>query len=155
MTGFHDMQRATFSSAGSALFGVADWLATSRDAVAAHGLTFESRLLANERLHLSVAYVRSSGEGMYRTTRSLAETPGSASVFPALVSGQRSVDITARYRYSDRVTLALRYYLERYRSADWAFDGVAVDTIRNVLTTGRAMPHYSNRVVGFLVEARL
>ncbi len=155
VTGFHDGQRATFSSAGSALFGVADWWSTSRDAVAAHGLTFESRLLANDRLHLSVAYIRSSGEGMYRTIHSSSEMPGRTSVFPALVSGQRSIDLTARYRYSDRVTLALRYYGERYRSADWAFDGVAVDTIRNVLTTGRTMPRYSNRVVGLVVEARL
>ena len=92
---------------------------------------------------------------MYRTIRSSTEMPGRTSVFPALVSGQRSVDLTARYRYSDRVTLALRYYGERYRSADWAFDGVAVDTIRNVLTTGRTMPRYSNRVVGLVVEARL
>ncbi|MDE0006831.1 MAG: MtrB/PioB family outer membrane beta-barrel protein, partial [Gammaproteobacteria bacterium] len=155
VTGFHDGQRATISSAGSALFGVADWWSTSRDAVAAHGLTFESRLLANERLHLSVAYVRSSGEGMYQTIRSLAEMPERASVFPALVSGQWSLDITARYRCSDRVTLALRYYGERYRSADWAFDGVAVDTIRNVVTTGRTMPRYSNQMVGLLVEAQL
>jgi len=154
VTGFYDGQRATFSSAGSAMFGVADWWSASRDAVAAHGLTFESRLLANDRLHLSVAYVRSSGEGMYRTTRSLAETP-EASIFPALVSDQRSVDITARYRYSDRITLALRHYGERYRSADWAFDGVAMDTIRNVLTTGRTMPRYSNRVVGLQLEMRL
>ncbi|MYE24015.1 MAG: MtrB/PioB family decaheme-associated outer membrane protein [Gammaproteobacteria bacterium] len=153
LSGFHDGQRTTFSSAGSAAFGVADWWSTSRDAVAAHGLTFESRLLANDRLHLSLAYVSSFGEGVYRTTGSLAETAG-ASIFPALVSGQRSLDITVRYRYSDRVTLALRHYGERYRSADWAFDGVAMDTIRNVLTTGRAMPRYSNRVVGLLVEAR-
>ncbi len=154
LSGFHDAQRATFSSAGSAAFDVADWWSTSRDAVAAHGLTFESRLLANDRLHLSLAYVRASGEGAYRTTTSRVEMPVGASTFPVLVSGQRSLDITVRYRYSDRVTLALRHYGERYRSADWAFDGVAMDTIRNVLTTGRAMPRYSNRVVGLLVEAR-
>lgn len=155
VAGFHDAQRTAFTSAGSAAFGVADWWSTSRDAVAAQGLTFESRLLANDRLHVAVAYVRSSGEGMYRTTRSLAETRAEASIFPSLVSDHRSVDITVRYRYSDRVTLALRHYDERYRSADWAFDGVAMDTLRNVLTTGRTMPRYSNRVVGLLVEARL
>lgn len=154
LSGFYDGQRAAFSSAGSGAFGVADWWSTSRDVVAAHGVTLESSLLANDRLHLSFAYVRSSGEGVYRTTRSLAETPAAASIFPALVSEQSSLDITVRYRYSDRVTLALRHYGERYRSADWAFDGVAMDTIRNVLTTGRAMPRYSNRVVGLLVEAR-
>ena len=154
LSGFHDAQRTTFSSAGSAAFGAADWWSASRDAVAAHGLTLESRLLTNDRLHLSLAYVRSSGEGVYRTTRSLAEMPPSASIFPALVSAQRSLDITVRYRYSDRVTLALRHYGERYRSADWAFDGVAMDTIRNVLTTGRVMPRYSNQMVGLRVEAR-
>ena len=155
LTGFHDGQRAAFSSAGSAAFGVTDWWSTSRDAVAAHGLTFESRLLAEDRLHLSLAYVRSSGEGVYRTTRSLAETPTEASIFPALISNHRSLDIIVRYRYSDRITLALRHYRERYRSADWAFDGVTMNTIRNVLTTGRAMPRYSNRMVGLMVEARL
>ena len=120
-----------------------------------HGLTFESRLLVEDRLHLSVAYVRSSGEGVYSTTVALAETPVETPIFPALISDHRSVDITVRYRYNDRVTLALRHYSERYRSADWAFDGVAMDTIRNVLTTGRAMPRYSNRMVGLMVEARL
>ena len=155
LTGFHDGQRTAFSSAGSAAFGVPDWWSTSRDAVAAHGLTFESRLIAEDRLHLSVAYVRSSGEGAYRTTVALAETPAETPIFPALISHHRSLDIMVRYRYSDRVTLALRHYGERYRSADWAFDGVAMDTIRNVLTTGRTMPRYSNRMLGLMVEARL
>ena len=154
VTGFHDGQRASFSSAGSAAFGGADWWSTSRDAVAAHGVTFESRLLAGDRLHLRVVYARSAGKGVYTTTGMFAEAATGASAFPDLVSDHRSVDVTVRYRYSDRVTLALRHYGERYRSADWAFDGVAMDTIRNVLTTGRTMPRYSNRLVGLMLEAR-
>lgn len=152
-SGFYNAHRSSSSAAGSVAFDVADWWTTTRDATHAHGLTLESHLLASGRLHLSIAFVRSAGEGIYRTWRD--HGTASESAFPALISNHRSLDITLRYRWNDRFIVALRHYAERYRAADWAHDGVAHDTIRNVLTTGRTMPRYSNHFTGVSVETRL
>ncbi len=155
VSGFYDAQRSASSTAGSVAFDVADWWTAARDVANGHGLTFESRLLPSQRLHLSLAFVRSAGEGSYRTAwQEVAGTP-TEPAFPALISNHRSLDLTLRYRWSDRFTLALRHYAERYRAADWAHDGVAHDTIRNVLTTERAMPRYSNHFTGVSVERSL
>ena len=153
LSGFYDAHRSSSTAAGSVAFDVADWWTTTRDATKAHGLTFESGLLASERLHVSLALVRSAGEGIYRTWQELDAAAESA--FPALVSNHRSLDITLRYRWNDSYTFALRHYTERYRAADWAHDGVSHHTIRNVLTTARAMPRYSNHFTGVSVETRL
>ena len=154
LSGFYDAHRSSSTAAGSVAFDVADWWTTTRDAANAHGLTFDSHLLASERLHLSLAFVRSAGEGIYRTWTELSQMEAD-SAFPPLISNHRSLDITLRYRWNARFTVALRHYTERYRAADWAHDGVAHDTIRNVLTTGRAMPRYSNHFTGVSVETRL
>ena len=154
LSGFYDAHRSASTAAGSVAFDVADWWTTTRDAANAHGLTFESHLLASERLHLSLAFVRSAGKGIYRTWTELSRT-AAESAFPPLISNHRSLDITLRYRWNARFTVVLRHYSERYRAADWAHDGVAHDTIRNVLTTGRAMPRYANHFTGVSVETSL
>jgi hypothetical protein len=44
------------------------------------------------------------------------------------------------------------YLVEDLKSEDWAIDGVAPNTLNNVLGLGEAAPHYRNHLVGFAVR---
>ena len=75
--------------------------------------------------------------------------------FPTLGSEHLSLDVRARYRWKERVTLTARYYHEDYGSTDWAIDGVGQAAARNLISFGRRSPDYSNGLVSFSVETRL
>ena len=66
-----------------------------------------------------------------------------------------ALDIRARYRWKERVSLTARYYHEDYGSADWALDGVGQAAARNLISFGRTSPDYSNGLVSVSVETRL
>jgi hypothetical protein len=46
-----------------------------------------------------------------------------------------------------RLSLHLAYWYERFRSRNWALDGVAPATIPNVLSLARGAPAYSLNVI--------
>ena len=71
------------------------------------------------------------------------------------MSDHRSTNVSARYRLRDDLALRLDWYHERYASADWAQDGIAADTIGNVLTSGLVSPAYRGEALILAVEARL
>ena len=101
-------------------------------------MRLEKNGLLENRLDLAFNYLYSDGAGDYVTSFENETSP-----FPRLISQHRSVDLKAKYRASAKLAVELRLYQERYRSADWALDGVAVNTIRNLITMGRVSPNYS------------
>ena len=150
LSAFRAVRETNAWTAGSSVFGPADWWYGTRDAVDTDGLTLELRDFLRDGLSLSVTYSRSKGRGRYRT-----ESAGVASGFPDLLSGHRAVDVRARLPMTRRTALVVRYYREDYGAADWAVDGLGLSAARNVLSFGRDMPDYGNGLFGVSVETRL
>ena len=71
-----------------------------------------------------------------------------------LASSHRGAEARLRYEFRSGVAVNARVYEEAYRAADWAIDGVAPDSIRNVLALGRSSPRYRNRLVAVSVERK-
>ena len=150
LSGFHTVRQAGARTAGSSAFALADWWYGTEDAVDTTGLAMDLRGVATERLDLSITYTHSRGLGRYDTERE-----GVSDAFPTLLSDHLALDIRARYRWKERVTLTARYYHEDYGSTDWALDGVGQAAARNLISFGRTSPDYSNGLVSFSVETRL
>lgn len=147
---FRAVRKTDARTAGSSVFGPADWWYGTRDTVDTDGLTLELRNLLRDGLSLTVTCSRSKGRGRYGT-----ESAGVETGFPDLVSEHRAVDVRTRLRMTRRTVLVLRYYLEDYGAADWAIDGPGLSAARNVLSFGRAMPDYANGLFSVSVETRL
>ena len=150
LAAFRAVRETDASTAGSSVFGPADWWYGTRDAVDTDGLTLELRDLLRDGLRVTVTYSRSKGRGRYGTALGDFET-----AFPDLLSEHRAVDVRARYPMTRRSVLVLRYYLEDYGAADWALDGLGLTAARNVLSFGRDLPDYGNALFSVSVETRL
>jgi len=61
-------------------------------------------------------------------------------------------NVSAEYQLRENIAVRLSYLLEDLKTGDWAIDGVAPNTIANVLGLGEDSPHYRNHLVGFAVR---
>ena len=150
LSGFLGEQIRKSKTGGSTAFPTRDWHYDTNDTVTTAGARFRANGLLHGAINLTVDYAYSNGVGDYATT-----LEDGRSSFPSLISRHQSVDSRLRYAWRPRTTVVLRYYFERYRSADWAIDGIGRDGIRNVLTFGRSSPGYSNHLISLSIEARL
>ena len=150
LSGFVGEQTRSSKTAGSAAFPTRHWRYDTDDTVTTAGARFRADRFLHRSIELTVDYAYSNGVGDYATT-----LEDERSSFPSLVSRHQSLDGRLRYAWRPRTTVVLRYYFERYRSADWAIDGIGRDGIRNVLTFGRSSPGYSNHLISLSIEARL
>ena len=150
LSGFYGVQTRDSMTAGSVAIPTRDWFYDIEDKVTTAGARFRASGFPHPAVDLTVDYAYSNGVGDYATT-----FEAGLSRFPNLISRHRSVDVRLRYAWRARTTLVLRYYYERFRAADWAIDGIEQDSIRNVLTFGRASPRYGNHLIALTVEATL
>ena len=149
-TAFYDVQRNSAETAGSSLFAAPNWRYDTKDVVASAGMRVAAEGTLHHAVDLWLEYAYSNGLGRYATTLDSASTS-----FPALVSRHESLNAQLRYRLRRGWAITARVYVERYHGADWAIDGVAQNSIRNVLTFGLASPRYSNRLLALGVEKAL
>lgn len=57
-------------------------------------------------------------------------------------------DLFGRYQLEKDISVNVKYIYERYRSTDWAVDGVASNTLASVIGTNQTAPNYSVHAVG-------
>ena len=150
LSGFYGVQTRESKTAGSVSFPTRDWLYDTEDTITTAGARLKLNGFLHHALDLTLDYAHSNGVGDYATT-----FEDRRSSFPSQISRHRSVDAHLRYDWRPRTALILRYRFERYRAADWAIDGLAQDSIRNVLTFGRSSPRYSNHLIALSLEAKL
>ena len=150
LSGFYGAQIRESKTAGSVPFPTRDWHYDTEDTVTTAGVRLKLNGLLHHALDLTVDYAHSNGVGDYATS-----FEDRRSSFPSLISRHRSADARLRYAWRPRTALVMRYRFERYRAADWAIDGLAPDSIRNVLTFGRSSPRYSNHLIALSLEAKL
>jgi len=143
ISAFYGWERIDSTLASSAAFGVPDWRATQKDTIDTVGITLEVTDLGRDGLDAGIDYAYSSGTG-----RITMQTGAPTAALPDLESRLHSVNLFGRYRINDRLSLRVDYIYEDFRSKDFAKDGVAPDTIPNVLTLGDESPDYSNHFIG-------
>ena len=147
---FYDVQRNSAETAGSSVFAAPNWHYDTSDVVKSAGMRVAAEGTLHHAVDLWLEYAYSNGLGRYATTLESAQTS-----FPALVSRHESLNAQLRYRLRRGWAITARVYAERYRGADWAVDGIAQNSIRNVLTFGLTSPRYSNRLLALGVEKAL
>ena len=79
-------------------------------------------------------------------------TLGSAGLrdeFPSLDTRTSTARLNVTYALSQKIQLTGGYWYQRYRSDDWALDGVQPDTVGNLLTWGGRSPDYDVNLVSF------
>ena len=143
-------QKARSRTAGSLAFALPDWTYRSRDSVDYLQATLAVPQLFRENFSLIFSYNYSHGSGNYSTFFA-----SERSAFPALISQLQSLELQGRYLWRKRTKLIARVAYENYRSADWAADNLAQDSLRNVLTFGNTSPQHNSLVVGLSVAYSL
>lgn len=88
-------------------------------------------------VRLSLTHSRATGEIAVTTGDALTDAP-----LPDLSTELNTASLEARLQLSARSSLRLGVEHERYRSRDFALDGVAPDAVATVLLLGEASPRY-------------
>ena len=151
--GFHSYQKLDSEQAGQSV-GTAtrlidaanparNWWADHRDRIETSGLGF-NYALPGKKLQFGVDYLHSRSEGDILV---LAGSALSTAPLPQLTTRLNSYGLSTSYRMRNDLRLKLRYWLEDYRSSDWALDGVRVNQLANVLLLGEDSPDYWVSVV--------
>ncbi|WP_455197487.1 MtrB/PioB family decaheme-associated outer membrane protein [Kaarinaea lacus] len=86
------------------------------------------------KLGFDYAYADSEGDISFPT----GQTP-----YPTLTSTRHTFKITGDYNLNERSILNVTYRYEDYSESNWAIDGVAPNTISNVLSMGEVSPDYT------------
>ena len=126
------------------------WFANHRDRINSSGLGF-TRSLYSGRVDLGVDYLHSkSRSGIdFAVGSALLTKP-----LPRDISQLDSFNIHATYKLRESFSLRMSYWYERYRSTDWAVDGIEANTLANVILLGENSPNYRENVVSLSVLYR-
>ena len=149
--------QAGFSFRGGAnrLIDIADperfWTVDHRDRVDTLGAGLQ-RYLLDRRLKLRLDWVHAQARARQRASTGTALT---AEPLPTVSNRLDSIMLRASYRLSDPLSLHLRYWFERFRSDDWAFDGVGPDQLANIILPGETADNYRVHVVSLSLRYRL
>ncbi len=142
---YANQERIRSMQAGSQAFGAADWTASNDDTVTAAGLGMKHQLIV-DKLDVGADYSVSRARG------EITVTSGVATPFPDLTTRLNTVKLYANYAWKKNISLHGAYWYERFRADDWSLDGVAPNTIANVLTLGETPPSYHASVVTFFMR---
>ncbi|MGP1680016.1 MAG: MtrB/PioB family decaheme-associated outer membrane protein [Burkholderiales bacterium] len=138
---FANRQEIKSNQAGSQTFSVPDWSADSKDTIDTYGLGVKHAAIP-DKLDIGADY------GITRSRSEINVNTGASNpAFPHVTAKLDSLKLYATYRMKENMSLQAGYWYERYDSRDWMLDGVAPDTIPNVLTLGLQAPQYHVNVV--------
>lgn len=129
------------NQSGSQTFSTADWTGENFDTVDTAGIGVKRTVIKN-KFDIGADYNLSRSRGKVTV---ITGSPDPA--FPDLVSDLGSLKLYATYRLKEKLTLTGAYWYETYNSENWQLDGVAPDTISNVLSLGEQPPTYNVNVI--------
>ncbi len=119
-----------------------DWSATHRDRMDTIGGGVTKTVIKNTLdLGADYLYAKSKGEVDVTAGSSLATAP-----LPASITRLNSLSLYGKYAMRRDMALRARYWVEKFRSTDWAVDNVDPNTLANVITLGEDSPDYTVHV---------
>lgn len=118
------------------------WVAEHRDNIDTVGAGLKFGLIEN-RLDLGIDYLHARSDTAIDVSvgRGLASAP-----LPVDITRLQSINLHASYRLREQWSLKLRLWNERYRSTDFALDGVQANQLANVILLGEDSPDYEVNV---------
>ncbi|WP_455202813.1 MtrB/PioB family decaheme-associated outer membrane protein [Kaarinaea lacus] len=120
--------------AGSEAYDIPDWFADNDDQINVAHLGLIYHIIQNKfKLGFDYSYADSTGDISVST----------GVPYPTLTSTRNTFKIYGDYNLSERSVLHVQYRYEDYSESNWAIDGVAPDSINNVLTMGEVSPNYN------------
>jgi MtrB/PioB family decaheme-associated outer membrane protein len=138
---FANQQRIKSQQAGSQTFSTPNWTGENADTINVAGVGLKHAAIP-DKLDLGADYALSRSKSAI-TVNTGANDP----VFPALRASLTSLKLYATYRLRDNMSLNAGYWHQLYKSTNWMLDGVAPNTIPNVLTFGEESPRYNVNLV--------
>jgi MtrB/PioB family decaheme-associated outer membrane protein len=132
--------------AGSESFGAPDWRATNDDDFTTIGAGFRVKQIG-ENFDLQLDYSHSDGTSKIN----IASAAGAPDQFPDLTTDIDYLRLRLGYQRSERLGFDLSVSYQQFQADDWALQGVAPDTIPEILSLG-AMPYDEDSVwigIGF------
>ncbi len=131
---------------GSATGAVRDWTANTDDMSETYGVGLKwDAILSKFDLGADYVFNRAKGKvGLH-----------SAGDYPNLSNRLRSLKIYGRYHLKKDLDLKLSYLHANFNSDDWAIDGVAPNSIDQVLSQGQQSPDYDVDVFAVSMVYRL
>lgn len=147
--GFASRRLQDAEQSGSQGFGLPDWAAESEDTSTVLGLNGTWQAPRGFDFGFDYAYSRTAG------TIAMATGAGDTG-FPLLLSRWHDARIFGRYALRPDLSLRLDLVRDTYTARDWALDGVAPDTVPNLLGLGQSSPSGSvtAAVLGLRYEFR-
>lgn len=127
---FADREELRSDQAGSQNFALPDWLAEQEDTSSVAGIHADWH--APRSLDLGAEYTLSSTQGVIAMAAGGLDT-----AFPVLVTRWHDARVYGRYPLRPDLTVRLDLEREVYSARDWALDGVAPDTVPNLLALGQ------------------
>ena len=118
---------------GSEFFGDPDWLASNEDDFLTYGAGLRLTQLG-ENFDLQLDYVRSEGD----TDILIDSAAALPDAFPTLTNEIDYLRLKLGYLRSKRLAFDLEVSYQRFEAQDWTLEGVAPDTIQQVLSLGAA-----------------
>jgi len=120
------------------------WIANNDDTVNVVHLGVLYHIIKNKlKLGFDYTYADSEGDITFATGQT---------AYPALTSTRNTFKIYGDYTLNEKSILNVTYLYEDYSEANWAIDGVAPDTISNVLSMGEISPAYNIGVLSVSVR---
>lgn len=124
-----------------------DWFARHRDRVNTVGAGVKYTIAKNKfDIGADYIYAASKSDVDVTTGSSLSSEP-----LPTSPTRLNSVSLYGKYQLQKNMSLKAGYRFEKYRSEDWALDGVAPNQLANVITLGELSPNYRVHVITFAV----
>ena len=141
-------QTIAADQAGSQSHATPDWFAHTADRVSSGGINVQWKNVV-PKLNIGANCYAS-----YTSERIGIDAGSPLTVgFPDNTFRDLGLRLFANYTLSDKSSLRFDYWHERYRTHDWALDGVTPSTIPNVLALGIASPNFT--INQFAVSYRL
>ncbi len=109
------------------------------------------RYLLDRRLKLQLDGVHARARARQQVATGTALT---AEPLPTVSNRLDSIMLRAGYQISEPMSLHFRYWFERFRSDDWAFDGVGPDQLANIILPGETVDNYRVHVVSVSLRYR-
>jgi MtrB/PioB family decaheme-associated outer membrane protein len=120
-----------------------DWSATHRDRMDTIGGGVAKTLIKNTLdLGADYVYAKSKSEVDVTAGSSLTTAP-----LPVSITRLNSLGVYGKYKMRQDMALKARYWIEKFRSTDWAADNVDPNTLANVITLGEDSPGYTVHVL--------
>ncbi len=135
---------------GQAFDPTRDWFASHRDRVNTVGAGAKHTITKN-KFDIGADYVYAGSKSDVDVTTGTALTSGPLPTSPTRLN---SLSLYGKYQLQKNMSLKARYRVEKYRADDWALDGVAPNTLANVILLGETSPDYRVHVITFSLGYR-